>query len=95
VILSSAGQVIKEELISAIDSSKAVKSAEDEDGGSLVLVPWPNLQDVGLGKWWPFGYGEQKLYSARVEIFDPVNFFKCLSRLISRLTVYLSRHLLK
>jgi hypothetical protein len=71
--LSSVGQVIKEELIS-VDSSKAVKSEEDEDGGSLVLVTWLNLQDVGLEKWWPFGYGEQILYSVRVEIFVPVIF---------------------
>jgi beta-mannosidase len=74
VTLSSAGQVIKEELIS-VDSSKTVNSEEDEDGASLVLVTWSNLQDVGLEKWWPFGYGEQKLYSVRVEIFDPVNIF--------------------
>jgi beta-mannosidase len=82
VTFSSTGQVIKEEKISILLSG-AVKSEGDEDGGPLSLTTWSNLQDTGVEKWWPFGYGEQKLYNIRVEIFDPVNLFSRLLRFIN------------
>lgn len=46
------------------------------------VVSWDDLQERGVGLWWPFSYGKQVLYDVEVSILDSVSGYYSLVQLL-------------